>query len=306
MNRSKSTPRSKRNALVFGVALLMLSACSSGSIDDQDSQGLDGNQPATAQTDANAPAKATDAVPDDGNPELALAVAAGAVIVADDTPQNPAQPAGDQTTAQNSQPAPLDNNSPAPASTAAAVPEPIVDTAAVDNNTAAVTTPSAPVADTAAVQTPVDTTTPVATSSAPADTAVAQGGSDQADYQVKKGDTLMKIAYEQYGDIYRWREIYASNKGSIQDPNHVPPGTVIKLETLGGGRKPGSVAIDHNGEQYLIQSGDTLGTISSSVYGTKEKWKAIFENNRQLIKDPNKIYAGFYLYYVPENKVTMN
>ena len=27
------------------------------------------------------------------------------------------------------------------------------------------------------------------------------------------------------------------------------------------------------------------------------KWKKLWENNKALIKDPNKIYAGFYLYY---------
>jgi hypothetical protein len=29
----------------------------------------------------------------------------------------------------------------------------------------------------------------------------------------------------------------------------------------------------------------------------------LWENNRQLIKDPNKIYAGFYLYYQPEGRM---
>jgi LysM repeat protein len=117
-------------------------------------------------------------------------------------------------------------------------------------------------------------------------------------YHVKKGDTLMKIAFEQYGDLYRWKEIYNSNRSAIQDPNHLPPGTKL---TLNGA---GMVTIERNGESYLIKNGDTLGRISNHVYGTNRKWKKLWENNRQLIKDPNRIYAGFFLYYIPEGKLT--
>jgi nucleoid-associated protein YgaU len=119
-----------------------------------------------------------------------------------------------------------------------------------------------------------------------------------SDYQVKAGDTLMKIAFEQYGDLYRWKEIYNANREVIADPNNVPPGTRL---TLNGA---GMVTIEKSGESYLIKRGDTLGIISNDVYGTVRKWKKLWENNRQLIKDPNKIYAGFYLYYIPEGKLT--
>lgn len=133
--------------------------------------------------------------------------------------------------------------------------------------------------------------------SAPVVSAPVEGTS----YTVKAGDTLMKISWEQYGTLFRWREIYESNKSRIADPNHVPPGTIIELPSEG--RNP-AAAVEHNGEQYLIVKGDTLGKISGKVYGTLEKWKKLWENNRQLIRDPNKIYAGFYLYYVPETKMT--
>ncbi len=117
-------------------------------------------------------------------------------------------------------------------------------------------------------------------------------------YEVKAGDTLMKIAFEQYGDLYRWKEIYHANREAIKDPNSVPPGTMLNLNGAG------MVSIERNGESYLIKRGDTLGVISKDVYGTARKWKKLWENNRQLIKDPNRIYAGFYLYYIPEGKLT--
>lgn len=126
--------------------------------------------------------------------------------------------------------------------------------------------------------------------------ALAEGGSGQfQDYTVNSGDTLMKIAFEVYGDLYQWRRIHEMNRDKVADPNRLVRGTVLKVE------QPASpVQIDRNGEQYLIKAGDTLGSISGEVYGTRSKWKKLWENNRQLIKDPNKIFAGFTLYYTPE------
>ncbi len=111
-------------------------------------------------------------------------------------------------------------------------------------------------------------------------------------YTVQRGDTLMKIAFEQYGDLYKWKDIYDWNRDKISSPNSVAVGTSLKLE-----KAASPVSIDRNGEKYLIKQGDTLGKISDDIYGTKAKWKKLWENNRQLIKDPNRIFAGFYLYY---------
>ena len=120
-----------------------------------------------------------------------------------------------------------------------------------------------------------------------------EGSGQFESYTIRQGDTLMKVAFEFYGDLYQWRRIYQANQAAIPDPGMLKSGTVIQVE------KPSvPVTIERNGEQYEIKSGDTLGTISNDVYGTPKKWRRLHENNRQLIKDANKIYAGFYLYYI--------
>lgn len=43
---------------------------------------------------------------------------------------------------------------------------------------------------------------------------------------------------------------------------------------------------------YVVQKGDTLQKISSKMYGTTKKWKKIFEANKDMLKDPDKIRAG--------------
>jgi nucleoid-associated protein YgaU len=46
------------------------------------------------------------------------------------------------------------------------------------------------------------------------------------------------------------------------------------------------------GEFYEIKSGDTLSKIAKQFYGNANKYPLIFEANREVIKDPDKIYPG--------------
>ena len=52
---------------------------------------------------------------------------------------------------------------------------------------------------------------------------------------------------------------------------------------------PEEVAKD---EVYEIKSGDTLGAIAKQFYGKASQYMRIFEANRDIIDDPNKIYPG--------------
>jgi nucleoid-associated protein YgaU len=43
---------------------------------------------------------------------------------------------------------------------------------------------------------------------------------------------------------------------------------------------------------YTVVSGDTLSKIALSQYGNAAKYPVIFEANKPMLKDPNKIYPG--------------
>jgi len=45
-------------------------------------------------------------------------------------------------------------------------------------------------------------------------------------------------------------------------------------------------------EYYEIVSGDTLSAVAKKYYGKGSAYMRIFEANREVIKDPNKIYVG--------------
>lgn len=119
---------------------------------------------------------------------------------------------------------------------------------------------------------------------------LAHAGNDE-DYVVKKGDTLMKISFEKYGDVLKWRKIFDANKEKLGNFNRLTIGMTLLIEGVE------YVVIEKNGKPYLIRKNDTLVKISKKVYGKPVYWRDLWKNNKQLIHDPNKIYAGFTLYY---------
>ena len=45
-------------------------------------------------------------------------------------------------------------------------------------------------------------------------------------------------------------------------------------------------------DTYIVQAGDTLNSIAESIYGNKYIWRQIYDNNKDIIVDPNLIYPG--------------
>ena len=47
---------------------------------------------------------------------------------------------------------------------------------------------------------------------------------------------------------------------------------------------------------YTIQKGDTLSAIAKREYGDAQEWRAIYDANRETIKDPDRIFPGQKIY----------
>ena len=43
---------------------------------------------------------------------------------------------------------------------------------------------------------------------------------------------------------------------------------------------------------YTVKNGDSLSKIAKHVYGDADKWHAIYEANKDKIKNPDLIYPG--------------
>ena len=50
---------------------------------------------------------------------------------------------------------------------------------------------------------------------------------------------------------------------------------------------------------YTVVSGDTLSKISKTQYGDANRYAIIFEANKPMLKDPDKIYPGQVLRIPP-------
>lgn len=117
---------------------------------------------------------------------------------------------------------------------------------------------------------------------------VVVNSGEESVHTVGKNETLMMIAFNIYGDYGKWKEIASYNNLSSykltegQQLKYLAPGTSFEWSP--------------QGNPYLIKKQDTLGKISDATYGTSKKWKDIWQNNIPLIKDPNKIFAGFTIY----------
>lgn len=54
------------------------------------------------------------------------------------------------------------------------------------------------------------------------------------------------------------------------------------------------IGVEHNDVygRYKVQSGDTLSKVAQRFYGDSTKYRQIFDANKDILKDPNKINVG--------------
>ena len=68
--------------------------------------------------------------------------------------------------------------------------------------------------------------------------------------------------------------------------------TEVKADAMQVPPAPEEVEQQEKVEYYVIQSGDTLSALAKKYYGNAGDYPRIFEANREVIKDADKIYPG--------------
>lgn len=167
---------------------------------------------------------------------------------------------------------PMDDMRSEPMTDSVVMDSPVMDSPAIEDEAVTITEPAAPAV-------------------------VITEPSSERTYTVQKNETLMLIAFKIYGDYEKWKELANYNHGQLQGGTMLKEGMTLKYLA------PAEEFVwNPQGLPYLIRTGDTLGGISKNVYQTPNKWKLLWDNNRPLIKDPNKIFAGFTIYYLENGR----
>lgn len=132
-------------------------------------------------------------------------------------------------------------------------------------------------------------------------------------HKVAKGEHLWNIAEKYYKSGYNWTDIAKAN--NLQNANVVSDGqelTIPQIEAKQGTvgqitneaaqtEAPPTAVIETNtpdsidGSEYKVEKGDSLWKISVRAYGDGYKWTQIWEANKKLIINPNKIFPDHNL-----------
>ena len=113
---------------------------------------------------------------------------------------------------------------------------------------------------------------------------VLPGGEKPRTYPVRRGDSLATIARDQLGDEARWPEIFLLNRSTVQNPNRIFPGQVLFLPPA---QPTGPVP-----RLYTVEAGDSLARIAREQLGDEGRWREIFNLNRDVVTDPDRIFPG--------------
>jgi nucleoid-associated protein YgaU len=77
-------------------------------------------------------------------------------------------------------------------------------------------------------------------------------------------------------------------------------GKVDDQLTVEAGGAGAAAAAGPAAKMYTVKKGDTLSAIAKAEYGDANKYPVIFEANKPMLKDPNKIYPGQVLRIPPK------
>lgn len=79
--------------------------------------------------------------------------------------------------------------------------------------------------------------------------------------------------------------------GNVQGVGKVVSELTVASSEAGGTAAP-TASPEESPEYYTIKPGDTLSAVAKQFYGDASQYTKLFAANREVIKDPDKIFAG--------------
>lgn len=120
------------------------------------------------------------------------------------------------------------------------------------------------------------------------------------EYYVQDGDSLTNLAKRKYGDGELWYVLLNANPEIKFRPDfklELDEVIILPAENEIDVSIPKSVFPKTLPADYVVVPGDSLTFIALKCYGDKEKWKIIYEANKDtlstaVLADPRRLFAG--------------
>jgi nucleoid-associated protein YgaU len=120
------------------------------------------------------------------------------------------------------------------------------------------------------------------------------------EHTVARGEHLWKISEKYYGNGYNWVDIAQAN--SLSNPGLifsgqklVIPKVKLRVAQQISTSSAAEISVPITGNSYTVIKGDTLWDIAVRAYQDGYQWPRIYQENRELISDPNLIEVDMQL-----------
>ena len=130
--------------------------------------------------------------------------------------------------------------------------------------------------------------------------AAAAGAPNVAELNAKAGDAIKTYIEKQNLGLSGLTVTFDGATGKVDLAGLAPSQEAAEKAGLAAGNVASVSGVDNNlqypagtaSQYHDVVSGDTLSAISKKYYGDANKYMAIFEANKPMLSDPNKIYPG--------------
>ena len=115
---------------------------------------------------------------------------------------------------------------------------------------------------------------------------------------VGPGDNLSRLASKHLGDANRFAELYELNKDRLASADDVRigmtlrvPGSAKASPPTAAAARPASTSVA-GVARYTVRPGDSLSRIAGEVLGDQNRWRELFDANRDSLGSPNEVKVG--------------
>ena len=121
-----------------------------------------------------------------------------------------------------------------------------------------------------------------------------------AELNQKAGDAIKTYIEKQNLGLSGLGVAFDGASGKVTLSGSAPSQEAAEKASLAAGNVASVTDVDNNlqypagtaSQYHDVVSGDTLSAISKKYYGDANKYNVIFEANKPMLSDPNKIYPG--------------